>query len=466
MDADSLTRNLLRCVRILREVRVSLLPNVSFLLTRLICAAIAVAIGVLSTVSVVPDADAIPAFARKYNVTCTVCHTREPRLNTFGERFLENGYQMPGTEDGGIVGKKKLGDVTLPDVTDYLAFRMRANAVSMFNVDEQDADTGPKDRTLLGSPRNFTLLGAGTITNNVGFFADTSDRAVITLNNLGMHNLAHLRIGEFDPSAFYSHSTRRQQLGIVTAKLGGASSLMLAPAAFAAKFSGLHDRHGALIDPSTPSLFNTESEVGIDIHGRPFGDWFLYQVGVLNGEGEGTSDSNNSKDWYVMGRLDWAQSNLFSANISGFSYMGTNNATIAAAGAPGHDADWNRYGVAATIRYQMFDVYGSYTIDRISGLSEATEAVFDTSASGLTLQADVIVTDRLLMSAQYNNLDGGGDRSMRLRQSVLGLQAKYFLRSNIAIFVRNDLNLRSAEESPPVHHAFRHALLSGLALVF
>ena len=79
----------------------------------------------VSTGVVPPDAQAIPAFARKYNVNCTVCHTREPRLNTFGERFLENGYQMPGTEDGGIVGKKKFGDVTLPDVSHYLAFRMQ-----------------------------------------------------------------------------------------------------------------------------------------------------------------------------------------------------------------------------------------------------------------------------------------------------------------------------------------------------
>ena len=67
------------------------------------------------------EAEAVPAFARKYNVNCTVCHTRPPRLNTFGERFLENGYQMPGTEDGGITEKRRLGDLTLDDVTNILA---------------------------------------------------------------------------------------------------------------------------------------------------------------------------------------------------------------------------------------------------------------------------------------------------------------------------------------------------------
>ena len=64
-----------------------------------------------------PDSHAIPAFARKYTLNCNVCHTRPPRLNSFGEQFLENGYQLPGTEDGGIVGKKRLGELTLDDVT-------------------------------------------------------------------------------------------------------------------------------------------------------------------------------------------------------------------------------------------------------------------------------------------------------------------------------------------------------------
>ena len=33
------------------------------------------------------------AFARKYDVNCTICHTRVPRLNRAGERFSEDGYQ-------------------------------------------------------------------------------------------------------------------------------------------------------------------------------------------------------------------------------------------------------------------------------------------------------------------------------------------------------------------------------------
>lgn len=43
------------------------------------------------------SADAIPLFARKYNVTCGMCHVSVPRLNEFGVAFLERGYQMSET---------------------------------------------------------------------------------------------------------------------------------------------------------------------------------------------------------------------------------------------------------------------------------------------------------------------------------------------------------------------------------
>lgn len=45
----------------------------------------------------VPNAEAIPLFAHKYNTTCFTCHTTPPLLNEFGRRFQANGYQLPGT---------------------------------------------------------------------------------------------------------------------------------------------------------------------------------------------------------------------------------------------------------------------------------------------------------------------------------------------------------------------------------
>ena len=51
----------------------------------------------LLTVALMPvDANAIPAFARKYRTTCATCHAPFPRLTPFGETFAGNGFVMPG----------------------------------------------------------------------------------------------------------------------------------------------------------------------------------------------------------------------------------------------------------------------------------------------------------------------------------------------------------------------------------
>lgn len=383
------------------------------------------------------------------------------------------------------MGKTRLGDLTLDDVTNYLAFRLRGNVVRSFDFARERPGPGgmesiSEDKTDLAFPEVFSLFAAGTVAHNVGFYVELEnnveegatdvERGFVSLNNLGGHNWAHLRAGRLDPSAFWSYPTLRQQVGLVnddTVDKGPfaiptVKRMALAPAAFAAKFSGLFDRGGKAILPFQLSLFNAVSEIGVDIHGRPFGEGFLYQLGVLNGANEKFGDSNNPKDWYVMIRLDHAESDFFSASLSGFSYFGNNNAKVAS----GADVSWNRYGVAGNVRYKMIDVYGAFVIDRVTDLPQSLVAVFDETATGLTLEVDVLPVDRILLSIRYDHADAGGLLSQRASYSFLGLQAKYYLRSNIALFVRDDVNLQKAEGGRTAVRNFRNGAFVGADLVF
>jgi hypothetical protein len=45
---------------------------------------------------------AIPAFARKYGLPCSACHTAWPELNNFGQVFRDNGYQLGNERDSPI----------------------------------------------------------------------------------------------------------------------------------------------------------------------------------------------------------------------------------------------------------------------------------------------------------------------------------------------------------------------------
>jgi hypothetical protein len=428
------------------------------------------------------DVHAVPAFARKYDMTCGTCHTRFPRLNPYGERFLENGYQLPGTEDGGISKKTQRGEASLDEVTNYLSFRLNGEPVRSFSSQGQVPATSgtPQSRVDIAFPSVFSLFAAGTLAKNVGVFAEMEsnfeegmtgpERVFMTFNNLGRHDLAHLRIGRFDPSAFFSFATLRQQFSNIPGEIDDKgpwahptiNRISLSPAAFAGKFSGLFTRDGTAIQPFDPALFNSPAALGADIHGRPFGDWFLYQVGVLNGSQEQFGDSNRGKDWYAMIRFDYARSHLMSASLSGFTYVGNSNAKTS----DQTDINWHRYGVAATMRYHMVDLYAAFTIDQIRHLPVTMAQNFDATATGLTVEADVLVTDRLLLSARYDRLDAGGLIDQRQSTSMLGLQGKYYLRSNISLSMRNDLNLQRAGSGTTAARAFRNGLFMGADLTF
>src|SRR6266704_4401451 len=45
---------------------------------------------------------AIPAFARKYGLPCSACHTAWPELNAFGQAFRDRGYQLGNDRDSPI----------------------------------------------------------------------------------------------------------------------------------------------------------------------------------------------------------------------------------------------------------------------------------------------------------------------------------------------------------------------------
>ncbi len=448
--------------------------------------ALSILCGTLLTFLLAPEeALAIPAFARKYNTNCMDCHTAPPMLNAFGQRFLENGYQLPGTEDGGSTGKKKFGDLNLDDVSQYVGFRLVGNAVSSWGFNKQNpagADPGVvENKTEFTFPRNFVLFAGGTVAKNIGFMVELGhpvgeggaevERGFVTFNNLGKHNLAHLRVGKFDPNTFSSYVTVRQQLGNVdeSQKSGCAAfspcafnRVGLAPSAFATKFYGLYDRSGNYLSPFAASLYNSGHETGADVHGRPFGDWFLYQVGVVNGANEHVGDSNKGKDVYGMVRFDYGQSNYFSASMSGFVYQGNSNAKVWTQ----EDVNWNRYGLSARATYQMIDVYAAYSVDKINKTPTGVAGLFDSTATGLTIGADTYVTSQTLVSLRYDNLDAGGMLAQRTSASFIGVQAKHFLRANVAIFARSDFNLRQSEGGDTAARNLRNAFFSGIDVIF
>ncbi|UCC81981.1 MAG: hypothetical protein JSW46_13365 [Gemmatimonadota bacterium] len=114
-----------------------------------------VLIALLST-----DATAIPAFARKYRVSCQLCHNPAPTLTEFGETFAGNGFRFAADEQPRDT--IDTGDPLLELMSDIpLAVRFDAYLQGFVNDDvTRDFKT----------PYNVKILSGGSLFSGVSYY--------------------------------------------------------------------------------------------------------------------------------------------------------------------------------------------------------------------------------------------------------------------------------------------------------
>ena len=144
-------------------------------------------------------ASAIPAFARKYGLSCTACHEAWPALNDFGRAFRDNGYQL-------LQGK----DDPTTTTPGYIPISIRLTPHYEFNMaSHQQTDQGTKTLKSGGvSDIGLDLLMGGTLFDNVSFLVVpagftseegvTLESAWVRFSNLGGSSWANVKVGKHD----------------------------------------------------------------------------------------------------------------------------------------------------------------------------------------------------------------------------------------------------------------------------
>lgn len=106
---------------------------------------------------------AIPSFARKYGVTCALCHAPFPRLTEFGEQFAGNGFQMQtGEQPSDTV---ETGDDGLR-LLDAIPLALRMDLYAQGNTGTGRGVT----ETDLQTPYNIKLLSGGQISDGISYY--------------------------------------------------------------------------------------------------------------------------------------------------------------------------------------------------------------------------------------------------------------------------------------------------------
>ena len=108
-------------------------------------------------------ANGIPAFARKYGVSCSMCHSPAPRLNAFGEMFAANGFEFAIGEQARDT--MHTGDPLLRLQRGFpLAVRLDA---FVQGYSKAPADGAKID---LQTPWNIKILSGGQIAEKVSYY--------------------------------------------------------------------------------------------------------------------------------------------------------------------------------------------------------------------------------------------------------------------------------------------------------
>ena len=102
----------------------------------------------------------IPAFARKYSMTCKTCHSPFPKLKPYGDEFAANGFVLKDKDAPRYY--VETGDNELSLIRDLpVAIRMEGY-LTYNNNNSENSD--------FSTPYIIKLLSGGSITNNISYY--------------------------------------------------------------------------------------------------------------------------------------------------------------------------------------------------------------------------------------------------------------------------------------------------------
>ncbi|MDP1678385.1 MAG: hypothetical protein Q8L88_16125 [Bacteroidota bacterium] len=174
----------------------------------------------LATALFSSSANATSQWARKTGMNCNACHTVFPRLNSFGDEYLRNGYQLTSPREAGTSDMPQVGGIQLEKVENLLGFRLNMTPIMWeTNTFQKDSGAAKEGRLTLGNPVWIQFFVAGNIYDDISFFSELEHSAgsfkfnwfYFNFTNLGGTSLANFQVGNVSPLEFASYPDRLPQ---------------------------------------------------------------------------------------------------------------------------------------------------------------------------------------------------------------------------------------------------------------
>ena len=265
---------------------------------------------------------AIPAFARKYGLPCSACHTAWPELNNFGQVFRDNGYQLMNDHDSPIYQDASYFPITMRITPNWHREASNNQAVDAVRGD------GTTTRSATISQQGFDLSGmdiwaTGTLYKNISFsLLPSSDinaqfhfeNAFVRFDNLLKSRWLNLRLGKFELDNLISE----KRFLFLSANGGLYQSYHFSPAG----------------DTNTFGFGN--NSLGMELAGHSVNSYTRYSVSLLTGsDGAPGIPTSHSYDVYAAFSQAFQVGKLGLERFGGFAYYGERPTySLTSAGAP------------------------------------------------------------------------------------------------------------------------------------
>ena len=266
----------------------------------------------VSALAVSPTANAMPAFARRYETSCSTCHQfHYPRLNSYGRRFRENGYQLPAGAEDAVRAKRSVEPGTLAEVLSIFKetpISVRAQVFGIVNL-----DPGAQDKQVYENRLFSFIIGGGSVAEDVSFFFSWTPfpDPAIHQARIGFHNIAETKLGTG------TLNVRAGALFLLDFQRPGHRFLAPGPNSAGSVPVGLNGFH--LDDPT----------LGVEAYGRPRWGPFAYELALVTGDpGDGNLEQDDWKDVFARSSYILFHNTDHEASLGLFGYLGRSDIVL------------------------------------------------------------------------------------------------------------------------------------------
>ncbi len=393
----------------------------------------------------VAPANATTQWSRKYGVSCNTCHTIFPRLNSYGEMFLKNGYQDPDAAqpDGATKGKTSLNDdAQIDKVDNFLGLRLNLTPFKMTTKDMRvELGSDRKDeyetRFTFGNTDWFQVFYAGSINKNLSIFIEAESAQTGFKFNwfyMGFHHivgdLVNFQIGNISPVEFASYPDRLPQL----------------PAAPKSKAFSIKTSGGGA------------PEDAVDMRSARHGlQWYGWQgpvtvwAGFAPGGNPTGVNANNTLGYWVGGRYDIPETmGALAGSNATLWFMGGTDASNTGGNAPGdslqHTNGFTRISPQFNLRMENVDIQFAYALGSEDNyaLVHPDSVKTDFSFNGITLVAGYLM-GKWFPTVQFDQFSAkiADKDAPAMKSTMLTPAITYLWKENVRYSIYADLDMRS-----------------------